>query len=218
MTAPATKVTPPPGQRRWTALCLLLAMVMTAWPAFGQNAAAPVATAAAAQGTKATSATDWGALSASQQSALKPLAPIWNDIGPSRKRKWVVMSENFSKLSPAEQATLHGRMGEWASLSPVARNRARLNFAETRDLPSQEKKAQWEAYQALSPAQKQQLAAQARVNRVSGAAPAVLHRAPGKLAAVPVTRSEPGSPPGASHRGQSPLSAAPSSGAAPSNP
>lgn len=137
MTAPATIVTPPPGQRRWAALCLLLValvLVMPAWPAFGQNTTAPVATPAAAHGTQASSATDWGALSASQQIALKPLAPIWNDIGPSRKRKWVALSENFPKLSPAEQATLHGRMAEWASLSPVARNRARLNFAETRDL------------------------------------------------------------------------------------
>ncbi len=134
----------------------------------------------------------WNTLNASQQAALRPLAPIWGQINPNRKRKWIALSANFSKLSAAEQTTLHGRMAEWATLSNAERNRARLNFAETRSLSSAEKKSQWEAYQALSPSQKQQLAREAAIRLPSGAAPAVSARTRGKLAAVPTTRSDTG--------------------------
>jgi len=223
MTVPATIETPTADHRRWATLCLLMAALATlavlVWPAFGQTATAPVAAPVTAQkSTRSASPPAWTTLSESQQAALKPLAPIWNDIGSNRKRKWIALSANFAKLSAAEQATLHGRMGEWAALSAVARNRARLNFAETRTLSSQEKVTQWEAYQALSPEQKQQLAAQAGGNRGSGAAPAVIRRAPGKLAAVPVTRSETGTPQSTGQPHQAAAPAMPASGAASSNP
>jgi len=132
----------------------------------------------------------WASLNGSQQAALRPLAPIWSQITPGRKRKWIALSANYGRLSPAEQAILHGRMTEWATLSAAERNRARLNFAETSNLSRQEKKAQWEAYQALTPSQKQQLAGQAAKAPPIGAAPAVTSRSRGKLASVPVTRPE----------------------------
>jgi hypothetical protein len=221
MTVPTTIENPITGPRRWAPLCLLMAaLVVPAWSAAGQITAGQTvaAPAMAQQRPRTASPPAWNTLSAPQQAALKPLAPIWNDINSNRKRKWIALSVNFAKLSEAEQATLHGRMGEWAALSPLARNRARLNFVETRALSSQEKMAQWEAYQALSPAQKQQLAAQAVDNRGSGAAPAVTHRAPGKLAAVPVTRSESGSPQSTALPRPAALPAMPASGAASSNP
>lgn len=131
----------------------------------------------------------WRALSPAQREALAPLAPIWGNINSSRKRKWIALSANFSNLSPQDRATLHGRMKEWASLSNAERNRARLNFAQTQELSHEEKKARWEAYQALSPERKQALAAQAKAPP-SGAAPAITKSTSGKLATVPVTRSE----------------------------
>ena len=142
-----------------------------------------------------TSATrpDWSALTAAQQAALSPLAPAWSSISAAQKRKWIALSQNYPSLSTAEQSTLHGRMTEWAALSPAQRNQARLNFAETKSLSAEEKKAQWEAYQALSPDQKKHLAAGAHSKAV-GAAPAVTPLAPNKLATVPVTRSEAGGP------------------------
>lgn len=132
----------------------------------------------------------WNQLSDRQQAALQPLAPIWSQVSANRKRKWIALSADFDKLSPNDKIRLHGRMREWAALSNVERNRARLNFAQTRTLSSEEKKAHWEAYQALSPDQRQQLARQAAKRPATGAAPAVTHRSTGKLAAVPVTRSE----------------------------
>ena len=70
------------------------------------------------------------------------------------------MSNNFDNLSTKEQAILHERMAEWASLSPQQRAQARLNFNQTKSLDVDAKKTQWETYQALSPEDKKKLAAQ----------------------------------------------------------
>ena len=48
-------------------------------------------------------------------------------------------------------------MTEWVALSPNQRSEARLNFAEARKLPPEEKKAKWQAYQALSAEERQKL-------------------------------------------------------------
>ena len=83
---------------------------------------------------------------------------------------------------------MHSRMNEWVALSPAQRTEARLNFAKTKELSKQltpeEKKAKWEIYQALSPAEKQKLAAKATARPI-GAAPAIKPVAPQKLATVP---------------------------------
>ncbi len=133
-------------------------------------------------------------MSAAQQTALQPLAPIWTQISSNRKRKWIALSARFSKLSAAEQATLHGRMAEWATLSNIERNRARLNFTETRSLSSEEKKIHWDSYQALSPTQKQQLARQAANRAPLGAAPAVAARAKANWRQCLSHRSKPARP------------------------
>ena len=181
---------PPVATYTGRLLCGLLALVLAlaVGPAAAQAATRARTPEPSAQ--PADSALAWSRLSARQQAALQPLAPVWNQIGPNRKRKWIALSADFDRLTPAEQSTLHGRMREWAALSNVERNRARLNFAEIRTLSVDERKAQWEAYQALSPAQKEQLARQAGSRPTVGAAPAVTQRSTGKLAAVPVTRSD----------------------------
>jgi hypothetical protein len=78
-------------------------------------------------------------------------------------------------------------MNEWVALSPQQRAEARLNFAKTKELSKQltpeEKKAKWQTYQALSPEEKQKLAAKA-TPRPTGAAPALRPVSPKKLAAV----------------------------------
>jgi hypothetical protein len=106
----------------------------------------------------------WTDLSAEQQAALRPLAQHWNGLSEAHKRKWLVLSRNYNKLGAGEQATLHGRMGEWAALSARDRAQARLNFAEVKRLaPADERKAKWEAYQALSEEERRKLAASAAV-------------------------------------------------------
>ncbi len=92
----------------------------------------------------------WKELSPSQQQALSPLATHWDRLNGAHKRKWLALSRNHSKLSPAEQAKLHSRMSDWAGLSQQERAQARFNFDEVKQIPSDERKAKWEAYQALS--------------------------------------------------------------------
>ena len=170
---------------------LLLVAALVPLGSQAQVASVDAPKPAPAKAQAAATKPDWLQLTPAQQAALKPLASAWGSISEAQKRKWIALSQNHPNLSAAEQATLHGRMTEWAALSPAQRNQARLNFAQTKSLTTEEKKTQWEAYQALSPEQKKQLAAGAKA---AGAAPAVTPVAPNKLAAVPVTRSDAGNP------------------------
>ena len=131
----------------------------------------------------------WQELTPPQQASLKPLAANWGTIGEGQKRKWLALSKNYPSLPAPEQAKLHSRMTEWASLSQQQRADARLNFAETKKLSPDEKTANWQAYQALSPEDRQKLAADA-APKPAGAAAAAKPVAAQKLAAVPVTRQD----------------------------
>jgi hypothetical protein len=103
----------------------------------------------------------WAELTPAQQQALVPLAPKWDTLSETQKRKWLALSQNFPRMSGAEQAKLHSRMTEWVALSPQQRTQARLNFGQTQQLSPDDKKAKWEAYQALPPEEKNKLAARA---------------------------------------------------------
>ncbi len=129
-----------------------------------------------------------------------------------QKRKWLAISKNYSTLTPEGQATLNGRMNEWVALSPQQRAQARLNFGKTKELSRQlmpeEKRAKWEAYQALSPEEKQKLAARATPRPV-GAATAVKPVSPQKLAVLPLHPAKPDArPPAPPKTGVSPAAAA----------
>jgi hypothetical protein len=101
----------------------------------------------------------WSELTVQQQQALAPLSASWRSLGEAHKRKWIALSENFHTMPPPEQARLHSRMTEWATLSPQQRNAARLNYAEAQKVAPEDKRAKWEAYQALPPEEKKRLAA-----------------------------------------------------------
>jgi hypothetical protein len=107
--------------------------------------------------------TAWKTLTPAQQISLQPLAASWQGMSAGQKRKWLVLSKNYAQLSAQEQTKLHSHMANWASLSPQERTQARLNFAEhralTKGLTPEQRKAQWQAYQLLSPDEKRQLAA-----------------------------------------------------------
>jgi hypothetical protein len=101
----------------------------------------------------------WTELTPPQQKALAPLSATWRALGEAHKRKWLALSENFATMPPPEQARLHSRMTEWAALSPQQRTLARLNFAEAQKVAPTDKRAKWEAYQALPAEEKRKLAA-----------------------------------------------------------
>jgi hypothetical protein len=127
-------------------------------------------------------------LTEAQQQALAPLAQQWPTMSEPHKRKWLAISQNFAQLSTDEQSTVQRRMQDWASLTPQQRAAARLNYADAQQLLLEDKKAKWEAYQALSPEAKQKLAAQQTKPPV-GAAPAVKPVSAQKLTPAPAASS-----------------------------
>lgn len=136
----------------------------------------------------------WETLDTPQKLALYPLAERWALISEAQKRRWLALAANFSSLPETEQTRFHERMTEWASLSAQQRNQARLNYAVTNRLGRDDKRAQWEAYQALTEEQKRALAARA-APLPQGAATALRPVSPKKLAQVPAAaQASPGRP------------------------
>ncbi len=101
----------------------------------------------------------WQQLSPKQKQALAPLGAQWGALTPQQQNKWLAISTNFTQLSVADQITMHARMADWVALSPQQRNLARLNFNKLQNLPKEDKKAKWEAYQALPAEEKRLLSA-----------------------------------------------------------
>lgn len=130
----------------------------------------------------------WRELAPGQQKALAPLAAQWETLNEAQKRKWIALSANYPKMSGEEQAKLHSRMTEWVSLSPQQRTIARLNYGETRKLTPDDRKAKWEAYQALSPEEKKKLAAGATQPKPPATAAALRPVPKEKLATLPRSR------------------------------
>lgn len=142
----------------------------------------------------------WTELSAVERDILKPLAPSWNALTPRHKSKWRQMAKSYPSLTTEEQGKMQGRMQDWVALTPQQRTQARLNFATTnelsKELTPEEKKAKWQAYQALSEEEKRKLAAKAPAKPV-GAAATAKPVAPQKLATVPSLTDKPTSKPAA---------------------
>lgn len=144
-----------------------------------------------APATRAESKPTWAELTPPQQQALAPLTGTWRVLGEAHKRKWLALSENFATLPPAEQARLHSRMTEWAALSPQQRTLARLNFAEAQKVAPTDKRAKWEAYQALSPEEKRKLADAAATKTPPPPTAAAVKPVPQqKLAKIPKKKAE----------------------------
>lgn len=179
-----------PGYRTALVLALTGLWFLAAPVAIAQSAASPAPLRASSAPVKATPTKPlWVSLTADQRQALAPLAASWDTLPEGQKRKWIAMVINYGKMPPPEQARLHSRMSEWIALSPQQRVQARLNFGETQQLSGEEKKAKWEAYQALPAEEKSRLAASAAARPPTTAAP-VKPVAPQKLATMPKSSPE----------------------------
>ena len=126
----------------------------------------------------------WMELSERQQVALLPLKKMWPEINQAQKRKWLAVSRNYHDLPEQEQEKMHARMNEWVAMSPRERAHARLEYARAQTISVDERRNRWEAYQALSEEERQQLAHQP-ARKPKGAAIA-LHPVPtSKIVAPP---------------------------------
>jgi hypothetical protein len=124
---------------------------------------------ACAQGTRAANTPPpvqggptWSSLSAAQRTQLAPLEHDWAGIDPQRKQKWLEIAARMPNMPADERQRMQARMHEWAKLSPQERGEARLRYQETRQITPEERQQRWEAYQALSPEERQHLAERAR--------------------------------------------------------
>lgn len=103
----------------------------------------------------------WAGLTRAQKTALAPLERDWEVLGPARKTKWLEVAARYPSLPAEEQARLHQRMREWALLSPAERQQARIGYQAAQQMAVGDRQAKWEAYQALSPERRQELAEKA---------------------------------------------------------
>lgn len=138
-------------------------------PTSTQTHATAIPNATAQKSLMPVASTAWQQLNPRQKQALAPLGAQWGALTVQQQNKWLAISQNFTQLSVPEQITMHARMADWVALSPQQRNLARLNFNTIQKLPKEDKKAQWEAYQALSAEEKRLLSAGSAVPTKSAA-------------------------------------------------
>lgn len=187
-------MTPPTHAFHWlNAVLATLALAGAAWaadPRAAGKASTPASQAHSAPAKVAQAKPEakptWAELTPAQQQALAPLTGSWSRLSEAHKRKWLAVSQNYPTMPPGEQARLHTRMAEWAALTPQQRVQARRNYFEAQAVPDTDRKAKWEAYQALPAEEKRKLAAKAKASKP--AAPptaAAVQPAQQKLATVP---------------------------------
>ena len=110
---------------------------------------------------------DWARLSADQQAALAPFAPIWNSFSRARREKWLKIAATYKKLPPDAQKRLHEGMGAWAHMSHEQRRTARENYQVSTALPAQARERAWKAYQKLTDEQKRKLASSEKAHQAT---------------------------------------------------
>lgn len=113
----------------------------------------------------------WKNLSPAQQQALAPLEKDWGHLDQQRRRKWLEIAARFHSLPADERARMQERMSSWAKLSPMERSQARLIFQQAQQITPQSRQEKWEAYQALAPEQRQELADKATKRSIANNAP-----------------------------------------------
>ena len=141
------------------ALLALLCGTALAQPQPGSRRDASTRSAPAEEGVR------WHRLKPAQREALKPLQQEWPQIDAARKQKWIELADRLPGMPAEERARVQGRMADWAELTPTERGQARLRYQEARQLPLDDRRSRWEAYQALTPEQKKELAARASADR-----------------------------------------------------
>jgi hypothetical protein len=104
----------------------------------------------------------WQLLSAQEKSVLAPLASQWAGMEEPVREKWRSVARGYQQLTPDAQARVRERMQHWSQASPKERSEARLRFQNARELPHEARQQKWQAYQALSPETKADLAQQAQ--------------------------------------------------------
>ena len=110
-------------------------------------------------------APNWSALTAAQRQLLAPLAQDWDSLNPQQRTKWLNATPMLATLPPAELGRVHERMRDWTQLTPIERRDARISFQVAKQVDAEQRQTKWEAYQALPPEKRQELADKAAARR-----------------------------------------------------
>ncbi len=134
----------------------------------------------------------WAGLTPKQRTLLAPLEQDWADISEAQRSKWLSATPTLATLPPAELARVQERMRDWAQLKPSERTKARAGFQAAKQIDAEQRQAKWEAYQALPPEKRQELAEKAVARRQALAAKPSTVAKP--MAAVPKSNLVPAAP------------------------
>ena len=115
----------------------------------------------------------WAKLTPAQKQILAPLQRDWATIEGPRRAKWLEVAARFPNMPADERERVQARMADWAHLTPAERSRARLQFQEARQVPTDERQAKWQEYQALSAEERNSLAQRAKPAAASAASSSV---------------------------------------------
>jgi hypothetical protein len=141
----------------------------------------PLATVQAQGAQGATSSPSWAELTPAERLALQPLQPQWNQIDLLRKQKWREIAAKLPSMPRDQQIRMQARMAEWVAMTPAQRNTARLHYETSRQLPTAERQALWESYQALPEKDRKDLAEQAVSRKAKAVAEAGSAVTPGRF-------------------------------------
>jgi hypothetical protein len=128
------------------------------WPRRLVRAALQLGLALSIASAGAQPATTWDRLTEAQRLALTPLQEQWAALPTPQQQKWLALADRLQDRPPAEQARIQDRLRDWAALDTQQRRQARRLFHDTRRWSARELHARWEAYNSLSPAEREALA------------------------------------------------------------
>jgi hypothetical protein len=107
-------------------------------------------------------APEWLGLTPAQRQALAPLEHEWAGMDATQRSKWLEIAPRFAALPEAKRERLHERMRDWVTLSPLERQQARVGYRWAQQVNNaDDRAAKWEAYQALPPEKRRELAEKA---------------------------------------------------------
>jgi len=114
----------------------------------------------------------WNSLTPAQKQVLAALQKDWSSIEPSRRQKWLEVAARYPQMPAGERDRLKDRMAEWARMTPAQRTAARQQFQEVQRVPDEERQSRWQAYQSLTPEEREALTQRAEPSARANAAEA----------------------------------------------
>jgi hypothetical protein len=127
---------------------LLLALLLLALPALGQQRTAPPATTAPAPAA-------WDQLSTADRDALiAPLRDRWNSADAAKRQRMLTHAREWRTMTPEQRRAAHDGMRRWSHLNPEQREHARALYESMREMDPDARRALRAQWQAMTPEQK----------------------------------------------------------------